>query len=81
MAGTTTTCNILSLSQRIHHGDRDSSRTLEGLIHRLLTTVEARNLDLDPVPTPESGDLHKCDTPGLGAVEPVNQDIRISKQI
>ena len=81
MAGTTTTCNIISLSRRIHYGDRDSSRTLEGLIHRLLTTVEARNLDLDPVPTPESGDLHKCDTPGLGAAEPVNQDIRISKQI
>ena len=79
MAGFTTTCNIISPSRRIHYGDRDSSRTLEGLIHRLLTTVEARNLD--PVPTPESGDLHKCDTPGLGTLEPVNQDTRISKQI
>ena len=81
MAGFTTICNIISLSRRIHYGDRDSSRTLEGLIHRLLTTVEARNLDSDPVPTPESGDLHKCDTPGLGTLEPVNQDTRISKQI
>ena len=79
MAGTTTTCNIISPSPRIHYGDSDSSRTLEGIIHRLLTTVEARNLD--PVPTPELGDLLKCDTPGLGTLEPVNQDTRISKQM
>ena len=65
----------------MHYGDRDSSCTLEGLIHRLLITVEARNLDSSPMPTPESGDPHKCDTPGLGTLEPVNQDSRINKQV